>query len=90
MKGAMSRPGSRLSSDLPVAICQAPGVVRSQESFSCFADGDQSDVVILGLRAGKIADVIDDSPHNCLGAITRAGPDGLDRALKAKFVSFRI
>ena len=65
-------------------------VVQSREPFSCFADGNQSDVVVLGIRTGKIMHVIDDSLYNRLGAIGRAGADRLDRALKTEFVSFRI
>ena len=64
--------------------------VQEQESFSCFTNGDQSDVVVLRNRTGKVANVLDDFPYNCLCSIGRAGTDRLHHALEAKLVSIRI
>ena len=65
-------------------------VVHLREPFSYFADGNQSDVVVLRIRTGKITHVIDDLLYNRLGAVGRAGADGLHGAFDAKFVSVGI
>src|SRR5205814_7091588 len=58
--------------------------------FSCFADGDQCDVVVLRDRTGKLAHVLYDPLHNRLRTIVCAGADRLHHTLDAKLVSLGI
>src|SRR4030095_1231155 len=60
------------------------------ESFSCFANGNQSDVVVLRDRTGKVANVLDDFSYNCLRPIDRAGANRLDHAIETELVSVGI
>src|SRR5206468_11668116 len=83
------RRGAKMSI-LPMLIVRRLCFVRYQKSFSCFANGNQSNVVILRERTGKIAHILDNSLHNRRRTVSRAGADRLNRAVKAEFVSFSI
>src|SRR5262249_57370069 len=64
--------------------------VQQWESFSCFSDGNQGDVIVLRKRTGKVAHILDDFLYNRLRAIVRSRADGLDHAIQAKLVSFSV
>ena len=59
------------------------------EFFSCFAHGDQSDVVVLRMAAGEVADVIGQAVRLFPVLLARARLDGLIMG-PAEFVSVRI
>src|SRR5207247_2971189 len=99
-----SRPLDLLARQLPpedhrprvhLSIFPKPAVpslcfARYQKSFSCLTDGNQSDVVILRMRTGKVAHVLDDSFYNRRRSASRTGAHRLSHPVDAKFFAFAI
>src|SRR5438067_2015986 len=64
-----------------------PQAVLLQGFFSCFANSDQSDVIVLWLRSNEAPQLVDQTRDYSRRATRRAGANGLDNAVKAKFIS---
>src|SRR5436309_2201949 len=73
-------------------VVAAPFFFRIQrlEFFSFFADGDQSNVVILRRGAGKISHILDDAVNDRLSAFAGTGTDRFDCALDTELVTCRV
>src|SRR4029077_19660873 len=74
-----------------------PGLISSrlcvgqkQEFFSCLANGDHRDVIVLRCRTSKLAHIPDDFLYNRRRALVRARADRLHHTIEAELVSLRI
>jgi hypothetical protein len=56
-------------------------------NFSCLSNYNQSDVVILRMAAGEIADIIGQTGDNSLRSFARTGAHGSDHSFGAEFIS---
>src|ERR1039457_3513332 len=71
----------------PISVRRPSRAIQLREFFSCLANSDQSDVVILRLRSNEIPQLVDQTRDHGRCATRRAGANALYHAVKAKFVS---